>query len=255
MKGPSHISTANGATAIACAALAWLLALAALTTAAQAATSATIAPSLHPDKAHALSSLTMTAHYYTSGESAVPEPIRRAILRFPAGMSVEIPALRSCTAKHLRTFGARGCPAGSQLGSGHALAEVQAGSQTMTEDIALSVFLGPLRNLQPTVEVLAQGYTPFDERVVFTGTMLPDIAPYGERLVMSIPAIHSLPLEPDASIVDLSLTVGASHRHAQITSAVVVPSDCPAGGFPFAAEFTYADGSSGSAQASTPCPT
>ncbi len=230
-----------------------LIAMAALTAPAGAETTATLLPSLHPNRRHALSALTMTVRY-TGRETDIPEPVRRAVLRFPAGMGIEIPALRICTAQHLRRFGTRGCPPHSQIGSGHALAEVQAGSQVFTESIALSVFLGAPRELQPTVEVLGQGYTPFDERLVFTGTVLPDTAPYGEKLQMSIPAIPSVPLEPDVSIVELSLTVGSSARHAHVTSAVVVPSHCPPGGLPFAAEFTYADGSTDSVLATTPCP-
>jgi hypothetical protein len=74
------------------------------------------------------------------------------------------------------------------------------------------VFLGPLRNLQPTFDLLAQGYTPFDERMVLSGTVLPDEPPYGEDLVLSAPAIATLPLEPDASIASMSLTIGSSRR-------------------------------------------
>ena len=55
-------------------------------------------------------------------------------------------------------------------------------------------------------------------------------------------------------MVSLSLTIGASPRHrARDANTVLVPSRCPAGGFPFAAEFTYADGSTGSAFATAPC--
>ncbi len=73
---------------------------------------------------------------------------------------------------------------------------------------------------------------------------------------MSIPPIPTLLFEPDASIVTFSLTIGASARHRkhEADNAVLVPSTCPAGGFPFAAEFTYADGSAGSALATIPCP-
>ncbi|MFZ1153814.1 MAG: hypothetical protein WAN93_02795 [Solirubrobacteraceae bacterium] len=170
-------------------------------------------------------------------------------------MSLEIPSLHSCAAARLRSRGVRGCPALSELGSGYALVEVRAGSQATTENVALHAFLGPPENLQPTFEILAQGYTPLEKRVVFTGRVLADSAPYGERLVMSIPPVPTLPLEPDASIVSFSLTVGASQqRRKGNQNAVLVPSHCPAGGFPFAAQFTYADGSSGSALATVACP-
>ena len=76
--------------------------------------------------------------------------------------------------------------------------------------------------------------------------MLPDHSPYGQALSIVVPPIRTLTFEPDASIVTFSLTIGPSHRHRGAPAdAVVMPSSCPAGGFPFAAEFSYADGSSG----------
>ena len=91
--------------------------------------------------------------------------------------------------------------------------------------------------------------------MVFSGSVLPDHAPYGEQLVMSIPPIPTLALEPDASIATFSLTIGANGAHRGRTTqlgrhAIALPS----GGFPFAAEFTYADGSTGGAHATAECP-
>lgn len=230
------------------------VALASPTASAETAPSATISPTLSPNHPGAKGALVITFRY-DAGESGVPPPVRRSILRFPAGLGIEIPQLRSCAIARLRARGAKGCPVQSQLGYGHALAEAQAGSQIITEDISLWLFVGPLHNLQPSLEILGQGYTPFDERVVLTGTVLPDKPPYGEDLVLSIPPIPTVPLEPDASIVRMSLTVGASKpRHPREANTVVVPPSCPAGGFPFAADFTYANGSSGNTLATAPCP-
>jgi hypothetical protein len=188
----------------------------------------------------------------------VPSPVRQSVLRFPAGMSLDIPSLRACTVARLHAHGPKGCPAQSEIGSGHALAETHTGSQITTEEVELHAFLGPPDNLQPTFEILAQGYTPLDEQVMFTGKVLTAGAPYGEELEMSIPPVLSLPLEPDASIVTFSLTVGAGRgtgtHPPHSKSTVSVPRRCPAGGFPFAAQFTYADGSVGGALATEACP-
>ncbi len=217
-------------------------------------TFATITPSLAPDRLGANAALTFTIHY-VGGDFGVPLPVRRSVLQFPAGLTLDVPSLHSCSAARLRSRGASGCPAQSELGRGYALVETHAGTFTNTEDVSLWVFLGPPRNLEPTFEILAQGYTPLDERMVFTGEVLPDRAPYGEELVMTIPPIPTLALEPDASIATFSLTIGADARHrSHEANTVLVPSRCPAGGWPFAAEFTYADGSVGSALATTPCP-
>jgi hypothetical protein len=221
---------------------------------ARAATSASILPTFSDDRLGARSSLTFTIHY-TGGASGVPAPVRRSVLRFPAGLSLELPVLDSCAPVRLRKRGARGCRPQSKLGHGSALVEARAGSQRLTENVSLSIFLGPPHNLQPTFEILAQGRTPFDQRVVLNGSMLTDQLPYGQALSILLPPIRTLTFEPDASIVTFSLAIGASERRRGIASdAVIVPSSCPAGGFPFAAEFTYADGTSGSATATVPCP-
>jgi hypothetical protein len=217
-------------------------------------TSATIAPSLSPDRLGAKGAVSFTITY-AGGAFGVPSPVRRSIVRFPAGMTLDIPSLRSCSKGRLLARGPSGCPARSKLGHGTALVEVRAGTEIVSEEVTLSAFLGPLRNLVPTVEVLGQGYTPLDERMVLTGTVLPASAPYGEELVMPIPPLPTLMFEPDASVVRFSLTVGTSgQRRTRNSSSVSVPRRCPVGGFPFSGEFTYADGSSGGATARLPCP-
>ncbi len=183
-----------------------------------------------------------------------PPPLRRSVLRLPAGLGIEIPQLRSCEPERVRRLGARGCPTQSRLGLGRALIQAPLGSQLLGESVSLWVFLGPLRNLQPTFEILAQGDTPFQERLVLSGTVLPDAPPYGEDLVLSVPAIPTLPLEPEASIVSMSLTIGSRPRSARESNATIEPTSCPPGGFPFAAGLTYADGSTQNVSSTTPCP-
>jgi hypothetical protein len=170
-------------------------------------------------------------------------------------MGLDIPNLRGCSAARLRARGAHGCPAASRVGGGHALTELPAGSQILTEHITLSAFVGPLRNGQPTLAILAVGYTPLGERLVFKGEMRFDRAPYGEELIIDVPPIRALPATPDASAVVFSLTLGvSSHGRSSRANTVIVPHRCPVGGFPFAADSTYADGSTSRARATAHCP-
>jgi len=228
--------------------------------AARAGTFSTLTSSFSPDRLGARGALTFSIRYADGepdvvspmGTTSVPSAVRKLVVRFPAGMGLEIPSLRGCTVARLR---ARGCPAASRVGGGHALTEVHAGTQILSERISLSAFVGPLRNGQPTLEVLAEGFTPLGERLVFTGEMLFDRAPYGEELVLRLPPIPTLPEAPDASPVLFSLTLGvSSRRRSRSANTVIVPSRCPLGGFPFASESTYADGSTGSAVSTALCP-
>ncbi len=235
-------------------ALATLASVFALTSPARATNLATFTSTLSPDRLGAKGALTIAFHV-AGGEFGVPTPLQRTVVRFPAGMGIEIPQLRSCSTEHLQQLGARGCPRQSKLGEGHALVAVRLAAETLTENVALLAFVGPPRRLQPTLEVLGEGRTPIDVRMVVTGAVSPDRAPYGEKMVMSIPPIPTLPLAPNGSLADLSLTIGARQtRTSNPSASVLVPAKCPRGGFPFAAEFAYADGSGGRAATTVPCP-
>lgn len=229
-------------------------ALALLSATALAQTYATVRPTLSPDRAGARAALTLDIDFF-GGVLGVPAAVRSSVLKFPSGLSLEVPTLRSCSAARLRADGPSGCPAQSRLGEGQALVEARAGTEDMGEQASLWAFLGPPDNLNPTIEIAAQAYTPLDERVVFAGKVQPAGPPYGEEMALSIPPIPTLVFEPDASVVSFSLTIGArAGRGSRTASSVVVPSGCPRGGLPFAAEFDYADGSTSTAQARIPCP-
>jgi hypothetical protein len=229
--------------------------------------SSTLTSTFSPDRLGARGALTFSIRYAVTGlesssaaapapaEGRVPSPVRRLFVRFPAGMGLDIPNLRGCSAARLRAHGARACPAASRVGGGHAITELPGGSQIIDERITLSAFVGPLRNGQPTLAILAEGFTPLSERLVFNGEMRFDHAPYGEELVIDVPPIRALPATPDASPVLFSLTLGVS-RHARSSEAntVIVPSRCPAGGFPFAADSSLASGTRVSALAKSRCP-
>lgn len=219
---------------------------------ARAGTLASIAPSLRPDRPHARAALTVTIHLQDS-DGGVPAPLRRAELHLPANVNLDIEQLRSCSAKVLQAFGPAACPAAAAIGGGSALVAGELDTQTVTESVSMQAFLGPLRNLQPTFEILAAGFNPIDAQMVLTATASPDRAPYGEVLAMAVPPISTISSEPDASVLTFSLTIGRPRagRHAP---AVIVPKRCPRGGFPFAGDFTFADGSSSRVWATAPCP-
>jgi hypothetical protein len=219
---------------------------------ASATTSATIAPSLSPDRLGARAALTLTARFAAS-DGGVPEPVRRAVLRLPAGLTLDVPKLRACGAGRLEVQGPKVCPSASRLGTGAAVTEGVLGPKLVREDVALSAFLGPLDGKgNATFLVLGQGIAPVAEQLLLTGAAQIDRPPYGERLAVDVPPIELVPLGPAASLRSISLTIGARQRAG--ANALIVPRRCPAGGFPFAAKLAYADGASGEAKASVPCP-
>lgn len=227
---------------------------AALPALAQAATVATIRPLFAPDRLGASTALTFSVKF-SNDQGGVPAPVSKSVVHLPAGLGINVRGVSTCSKARLLSRGAGGCPQRSRIGSGQALVEVHAGSQTIPEEATLTAFRGPNQGGRQVVEILGQGYTPLDQREVITGVLRPDSGPYGEQLVMSVPPIPSLPEEPNASATSFSLTIGIGRSgKAHAAGGLTVPHRCPVGGFPFAADFTFADGTTSSVTATARCP-
>jgi hypothetical protein len=248
------VSRARRAAILALSACATLAACAIIPAFAHADTVATIRPSFLPDRLGANTAFTFSLRF-SSGAEEVPAPLSRAVVHLPAGLHVDLGRVSSCSKARLQARGAAGCAQSSLVGRGHALLELHPASQTISEEATLSAFRGPNQHGRPVIEILSQGYTPLDERAVITGVLQPDLAPYGVKLAMSIPLIPTLLGEPNASTTSFSLTIGGPGRpRAHAAGAITVPRSCPAGGFPFAADFTFEDGSMANASARARCP-
>jgi hypothetical protein len=135
--------------------------------------------------------------------------------------------------------------------------EVHAGSLAVGENTTISIYRGPNLGSHQTLEILSRGSTPLEQSTVATGVLTPDGGQYGAKLTVTVPAIPTLVLEPDASFASLSLTVGGIGRRPRAHAAagtIRVPRSCPAAGFPFAAQFKFAGGATANASATVACP-
>ena len=232
---------------------------------ASAQTIATIAPSFAPDLPGARTSVTFAASF-SGGAGALPAPLSKAVILLPADLAktLEWPTTRGCSRAHLQAHGARGCPPHSQIGAGSALVEWQEGSSTVSERANLQLFVGPTEGVY-TLQLLAEGQQPLHRRVVISLALFAITAPYSAGMEAIIPPLPTLPGQPDASVVSFSVTVGPPSQAADSRSSraadsqwgemeLFVPRSCPAGGFPWTADFTYADGSSQEVTTAVPCP-
>jgi hypothetical protein len=215
------------------------------------APAASIHASFAPDTPGARTSFTF-AYRLRDREGGVPPPLRGMVVRLPAGLGLNLRGVASCPLARLQRRGPSGCPRRSLLGRGHALLEVHAGSQSIPEEAVVSAVRAPDRSGHAALALFGQGETPLQQQTISTATLLPDRAPYGTRLTVSIPPIPTVVYEPDASILSFTLVIGGPRAHG--AGGVTVPRHCPAGGFPFAAEFAFADGSRAGATAQIPCP-
>jgi hypothetical protein len=109
------------------------------------------------------------------------------------------------------------------------------------------------------LQILGEGTTPIRRRVVSTVSLAAISGTYSASLATAIPPIPTRPGQPNASIVSFSLTTGNAHqprfsgRGRYGGMGLFVPSPCPAGGYPWLAELTYADGSTQQATTAIPC--
>jgi hypothetical protein len=210
-----------------------------------AGTVANLTPSFSPDRLGAPAALTLGLRYRNE-QGGVPAPVTHTVVDLPAGVSFDLNGVSVCS----RAGAARdACPASSRVGAGSTLSEAHLGTLTLTENATLTAFRGPNQGVRPTLEIASQGLTPLIERVLMTAVVEADAPPYGPALALSIPPIPTLPTEPNASIVRFSLTIGAGRG-----GLVRIPHSCPAGGFPFAGSFTFADASTSSTTAAARCP-
>jgi hypothetical protein len=221
---------------------------AALPAGAQGETAASLTTSFSPNRLGASAALTLTIDYANDEPHHVPEPVTHTVVHLPAGLSFRLAGVSTCAYARLN---AAKCPPSSRVGTGTTLAEAHLGSQTLGETANVSAYRGPNQGGHPTLLMAGQGLTPLIERVVITAMLKRDRPPYGMEMVMSIPPIPTLPTEPNASIVRFVLKIGVGPGGRML---VHIPSSCPANGFPFGADFTFADGSVISGTTTAPCP-
>ena len=257
-----------------------LVAVLAVPAAAASATNvASITPSFQPDKLGSPTSL-LFGLKVSDTAGGTPTPLSKAVVRLPAGMSIDPTGVGTCSKPTLEASGPSACPTNALVGVGSAVLEADLGGTVITENATITPFLGPPQNGHVVLELYGDGKTPVSEQITLEGVVNPDNAPFGQQLVLPIPPIATVPGGPNASVIQFQLTVGASNiqyyrtvtvtkrvrRHGRVVRrkvkqrrlfhvrGVVVPSACPAGGFPFSLILTYQDGTTTTTNAAAPCP-
>jgi hypothetical protein len=196
----------------------------------------------------------------------VPSPLTELALRYPAKIGLLTSGLgrANCSAAILETLGEGGCPANALMGFGSALVEIQAGQEVVKEAGLISIWNGPVLNDELQLLFYARAVTPASEQLVFGGLLEEAGPPFGGSLNAKIPLIPWNPEAPPASIARFTVRIGPRnvtyYRRAggreipYHPEGLRLPHLCPRGGFPFAATFTFLDGTSAAARTSVPCP-
>jgi hypothetical protein len=187
-------------------------------------------------------------------------------LSYPNNLGIALSGLglATCTASQLEASGVAGCQENSIMGFGNATAEISLGSDVVGEPIPITILRAPDEEGHISLLFDAVGSTPLNTNAVFAGALLPASPPYGGMVSIDVPLIASLPGAPDVSIVRLRATLGPSgvtyfkplegRTIVYQPPGILLPPTCPKGGFPFAAQFSFVDGSHASARTTEPCP-
>ncbi len=172
--------------------------------------------------------------------------------------------LATCTASLLRAGGPRACPPNSVLGRGQAVVSVPFGAVSIFEPVAIEIFMAPAEGEKTRVVFFVEGSEPVIAQLVFEGSVLGDAAPFGTLFKAEVPDIPGLPGSPPPSLVSMRTELGPRDlRYTKqedgktvsfVPDGFSVPPTCPAGGYPFAATFTFADGHRESVSTQVPCP-
>ena len=226
---------------------------------------ATLHASFSPDRLGASTTISFGFHVETA-EGTAPPPMTKIDLRMPAGISYTTTTLglSICQPQALLERGIAGCSPNSRLGYGSALVEVPFGVGAGHEIPEVQAVAGPSPNGNLVVLFYANGLSPVSAQLAFSGEVLAASGVFGTQLAVNVPLVTSVPGGPDVSIVSVQTTIGPSHLtyyrhlHGRLVAfhpkGVSVPERCPRGGFPFAAEFAFQDGSSTSATTTVRCP-
>jgi hypothetical protein len=199
-----------------------------------------------------------------STDGRVPSPVTDINLRLPAGLEGTTNLGDAiCKTTMLQSQGVGGCPQNAKMGGGEALVAVPIGPAIVYEPVTITAFMGQPEDGHTVMLFYAQGDSPVDADLVFPGQLISDYGQFGEQINTVVPVTPSLPDGPDVSLVRMESEIGANHilykRDVRGKTVLfrpegpVIPRYCPRGGFPFAAEISFQDGSHVIATSHVPC--
>jgi hypothetical protein len=196
----------------------------------------------------------------------VPSPLTEIDVRYPENLGIALSGLglATCSQATLEASGPYGCPPNSVMGSGSALAELPIGPEIIRETTPITIVRAPNQEGHIALLFYATSPIPVDAQIVFPGLLLPAAPPFGGRVDINVPLVPSIAGAPDVAIVLLRSTIGPrgityyeqveGKTLAYQPKGLLLPNRCPRGGFPFAAEFSFQDGSHARAKTTVPCP-
>ncbi len=199
-----------------------------------------------------------------AGESdGLPSPVTRFEMKIPADLELigSSLGLSICHAEELLANGPDGCPADARLGLGSALIKVPVSAEPVSETASMEAEMGPPVGEEIGVLLYAEAGSPVAAQLIFPGVLAGGAS---QSLSTAVPLIPSLPGAAYISMVSMKLSLGPEGLtyfktvHGRTVGyrpeGIALPAHCPRGGFKFASNLQFADGSGASAKSTVPCP-
>lgn len=202
---------------------------------------------------------------FSSPLGGVPPPLTQVVLRYPNDLGIGLSGLglATCTAPALEAHGPGGCSPNSVMGFGTVLTGIVLGATIINETAPIAIFRAPDEAGSLTLLFYSEGTSPVDTRIVFAGLLQPAGVPFGGLVDIGIPLVPTLPGAPYISVIHLRSTIGPREviYYEQVDGrmlayrplGILLPDRCPRGGFPFAAQFRFIDGSTRTAHTKIAC--
>jgi hypothetical protein len=201
-----------------------------------------------------------------STTGALPARVTNVSVELPAGMGLGTSqlGLSVCTPEALRTFGVAGCPHEAVMGDGRAVLKAVSGSESLEVPAAVTVLMAPAQDEHTRLSFYAEGELGAITELTFPGVMEGVAKPFGTVVDTTIPPVESAPGMPAPVMTSMRITMAPSQlRYSKRVrgktvnyhpKGMAVPAVCPAGGFPFAADLDFADGTRVVATTTLACP-
>ena len=173
-------------------------------------------------------------------DGSTPEPVNNLHFSFTKGAKVNSDAFKVCKVEALRDRGPSACPAGSQVGAGTAVADALG----LKLNANIRIYNGPGTVKNRTLIVWARAIEIPTVILTMPGTLKKTSGKYGWDLNLPIPPIKAP--GADASVLSFNVKVGGYGKKKGRKGKVPfieAPTSCQKPGWPFAADFTYNDGS------------
>jgi hypothetical protein len=220
--------------------------------------SATMSTTLTPERLGAPTTISLGFQIH-AGHGKVPSPLTGVDFRYPTNLGIATSELgvASCPIAPLEAHGPSICPPNSRMGSGSAFVEIPLGGEVRTETASIALLAGPSPDGFVHLLVSATGLSPVIAKIVIPSLLL------AGDLKLAVPLVPSLPGGPDVSFSRLHLTLGGNLTYyetrgsktiAYKPKSILLPKQCPRGGFRFSATFSFLDGSHAHARTAVACP-